>query len=382
MTVGNPTIVLLSANTGYGHTKAGNSLEKELLRRLPGWTVRHESVFDYASRHSKWNAESIWQLVSVTPILRSFYSAMHRFVVSRPFLTDLAMRFFEGTGERLAKHYQDVDVRLVVALHPGAAAACTYWKRDRDFILQVVATDLVVHGFHVGLGVDRVYCDKNAILASATVEAFARVGRLTFTGLPVEAAFFQAGKERKIGKTILVTFGAKGMGAKKHISTMIDIAYSNKGIRLLVVCGTDKLLKEYTATLVAERGLADRCTIYGFVSNMAELMNEADLVVGKPGGITTGEALASKTRLIVMGHLPGQEEYNLKILQKLGMGRYCAARKIGTVLNEELDRAASSKIHRLAMQGEQGVQAIATSIIDALDLEVPLYPIFTPRMAV
>ncbi len=79
--------------------------------------------------------------------------------------------------------------------------------------MHVVATDLVVHGFHVGQGVDRVYCDRSAILAYPSLVEFEETIRLTFTGLPIEVDFFRAGLEQRVSKNILLTFGAKGLGS-------------------------------------------------------------------------------------------------------------------------------------------------------------------------
>lgn len=47
-------------------------------------------------------------------------------------------------------------------------------------------------------------------------------------------------------------------------------------------------------------------------------MSISDLVITKPGGLTTSESLASKLPLIVINPIPGQEEENAEFLENSG----------------------------------------------------------------
>jgi processive 1,2-diacylglycerol beta-glucosyltransferase len=58
--------------------------------------------------------------------------------------------------------------------------------------------------------------------------------------------------------------------------------------------------------------------ILGFASNMHELMAIADLVVTKPGGLTSSEALALGKPLFILNPIPGQEAANSDFLLERG----------------------------------------------------------------
>jgi len=58
--------------------------------------------------------------------------------------------------------------------------------------------------------------------------------------------------------------------------------------------------------------------VYGFVNNMHELMDAADLVVTKPGGLTTMEVLAKGRPLALVAPIPGQEQRNAEYLLEEG----------------------------------------------------------------
>ena len=59
-------------------------------------------------------------------------------------------------------------------------------------------------------------------------------------------------------------------------------------------------------------------TLLGFTTEMDELMAAADLYVGKPGGLTTSEALSKGLPMVVINPIPGQEERNSDHLLEAG----------------------------------------------------------------
>jgi processive 1,2-diacylglycerol beta-glucosyltransferase len=58
--------------------------------------------------------------------------------------------------------------------------------------------------------------------------------------------------------------------------------------------------------------------VFGFINNMHELMDAADLVVTKPGGLTTMEVLAKGKPLALVAPIPGQEQRNAEYLLEEG----------------------------------------------------------------
>jgi 1,2-diacylglycerol 3-beta-galactosyltransferase len=63
-------------------------------------------------------------------------------------------------------------------------------------------------------------------------------------------------------------------------------------------------------------------SVHGFVTNMAEWMTAADIVVTKAGPGTIAEALCVGLPLLITWYLPGQERGNMEWLIDTGAGRY------------------------------------------------------------
>ena len=58
--------------------------------------------------------------------------------------------------------------------------------------------------------------------------------------------------------------------------------------------------------------------LFGFTNQIDELMSVADLVVSKPGGLTTSETLACGAAMVIVNPIPGQESRNSDYLLENG----------------------------------------------------------------
>ena len=61
-----------------------------------------------------------------------------------------------------------------------------------------------------------------------------------------------------------------------------------------------------------------RSKVMGFTTDIDELMGVADLVVSKPGGLTTSEVLARGAAMAIVNPIPGQESRNSDYLLESG----------------------------------------------------------------
>jgi processive 1,2-diacylglycerol beta-glucosyltransferase len=102
------------------------------------------------------------------------------------------------------------------------------------------------------------------------------------------------------------------MGPVAEILTALDQVPDQ--FQTLVVCGRNEELRRKLAT-------ADRkhpTHVLGFSTNMHELMAVSDLIISKPGGLTTSEALALGKPIFILNPIPGQEAANSDFLLEHG----------------------------------------------------------------
>jgi processive 1,2-diacylglycerol beta-glucosyltransferase len=141
------------------------------------------------------------------------------------------------------------------------------------------------------------------------------------TGIPVSARFAEpvdaAGVRKRLGlrddqPVLLVLSGGFGMGPVAEILAALDKV--EQGFQSVVVAGRNQELRRD----LASQDRSHPTHVLGFVSNMHELMAVADLVISKPGGLTSSEALAMGKPLFILNPIPGQEAANSDFLLERG----------------------------------------------------------------
>lgn len=147
--------------------------------------------------------------------------------------------------------------------------------------------------------------------------------KIKAVGFPVRPEFWRQKKNQpKAGqplaekKPFTVFLGGSGYGlreTKKILLHLKDRRSQISGMRIIVVCGRHGRLYHQ---LKNQPGLQ----VYGFAENMAELMSQADLVVGKAGPNLLLESVALGIPFLATGYPPEQEKGNLELIKKEKIG--------------------------------------------------------------
>ncbi len=183
-----------------------------------------------------------------------------------------------------------------------------------------VVTDFEAHALWMDPGVD-LYCVAAEETKARIVSRGAAPENVVATGIPISAKFSSKPVARAIRKTLglrddlpvlLVLSGGFGMGPVAEILAELDKAPAE--FQTVVVCGrNDELRRE-----LAGQDRRHPTRVLGFASNMHELMAVADLIVTKPGGLTSSEVLAMGKPLLIVDPIPGQEAANSDFLLERG----------------------------------------------------------------
>src|SRR5207247_1110479 len=101
--------------------------------------------------------------------------------------------------------------------------------------------------------------------------------------------------------------GGFGVGP---IDALLDaLRVIRRPVQILAMCGRNEELKKRLESAAAT-GNGARIIPVGYTNAMDEYMSASDLIVGKPGGLTTCEALAKGLVFVIVNPIPGQEERN------------------------------------------------------------------------
>lgn len=144
-------------------------------------------------------------------------------------------------------------------------------------------------------------------------------------GIPVAEKFAQKTEQKEARirldlpldlPLVLVMGGGMGFG---DIDDYIDeLDNTDLLMQLVVVCGSN----EHLYHKLTHKVINHEHQILGYVDTIDLLMDAADCIITKPGGISTAESLAKGLPMIMVGQLPGVEDRNVEFLLNNGAALY------------------------------------------------------------
>ena len=110
--------------------------------------------------------------------------------------------------------------------------------------------------------------------------------------------------------------------------------------KLLQLLGKNEKMKAKFDEIVSKNKANKRVKVLEFTNQVPKLMSISDLVVTKPGGMTTTESLASNLPMLIINPIPGQEEENAEFLESKGVGIWLKKNDdVSSVINSLLSDA-------------------------------------------
>ncbi len=324
-----PRVLVLSASVGAGHVRAAQAVE--LALRELGATVRNVDVLTLTGPlFRRIYAKSYLDLVNHAPHLLGFiYDLTDKPRVGMDRLHALGQKINLGKVIRLL---QEAPWDLVVNTHFLPADILATLRRRRKMTLRqvTVVTDFDAHAFWVNQP-----CEEYFVASEEAALSLAHWGvpreTIRVTGIPIHPVFAQVKAREEClrrqglgGERPVVLLLAGGFGVGPIEKVFAGLLAVEPGLEIAVVAGKNAKLKSRLEGV--EAPARHRVRVIGFTTEIDELMRAADVVITKPGGLTTSEVLACGAAMVVMNPIPGQESRNSDMLLENG-----AAIKINAV---------------------------------------------------
>lgn len=237
------------------------------------------------------------------------------------------LALFKWSWARLARRLETQllefapDAIVATQMSPAALLASVRKRPGLDIPTIGVPTDFGVHDFWTRRGIE-IYC-----VAHETVANLQSVGpaRIVVTGIPLMPGFRdppsmqQARIELGLDPghpVLLVPGGGLGLGVDEVAARLLS---GMRDVQLLALTGRNATAHAALAPLAAR--YPSRLYLHDWTDRMEVFLRAADIVVGKPGGLTVAEALACGRPLLATRSLRGQEGFNVRFLERHGVGR-------------------------------------------------------------
>jgi processive 1,2-diacylglycerol beta-glucosyltransferase len=237
---------------------------------------------------------------------------------------------------RLKSELVRFEPDVIIATQVYLSSLMNVVKRRGDFSKTptlAVLTDYGVHEFWVQFGTAGAYCVATDSVADHLVARGVPRERVYATGIPLMPEFSnppsQPEARQQLGldlgcRLVLVTGGWYGIGVSDAVNGLMECALD---CQVLVTTGQAdsqgvRMLREL------KRRFPHRLRLIEWSDQMPVLLRAADVVVGKPGGLSVAEALACGRPFVATTSLGGQEGFNVRFLERHGVGQQVPAERL------------------------------------------------------
>lgn len=360
-----------------GHQRASGAIERMLTRLDPAAHVTNIDAFQYTSRFTRWavsrsyvslirHQPDIWEYLYDNPAvhdrIQHFQALLHRYHATK-----------------LARLLDRIRPEVIACTQAYPCGVVADFKRRHGLVIPLVGvlTDYAPHlyWFH-----DE--ADAYVVPSEQVKQRFLTKGvpaaKVNVLGIPIDPRFAdatdRAATARDFGldptlPILLIMGGSGGFGQLRDIVASLDaLPYP---CQLVVLTGMNRSLLVW----LERQRFRHRILPLGYTEEIPRLMDLATLLISKPGGLTTSEALAKHLPLVIINPIPGQEAYNARFLLSQGAAVQAVSpetiRQTVRDLLENPDQLEMMRLRCAELAHPHAARDVATLLIGLADGMIP-----------
>ena len=345
-------VLIMSASTGGGHNRAARAIKEELTNKsINGITIDCEIIDSLKivnGTMDKLISRGYEKSAKYTPkAWGGVYKLTESNLISRNEFKDNPLTSI--ISRKLKKLVEIKKPDLIIGTHAFPMIALSTLKKHSQLHtdgetntfaegfhryyedlnippLMTVLTDYTTHSAYIQNEIDY-YIAGHEYVKELLIEDGIDEEKIKPYGIPVEKSFLtNRDRETVLSElnldpnkfTVLLMGGSFGAGNIKE--TLDELVSIDRDFQIIVITGRNKSLKEKLekSLLSIETTIDKNICVLGFTDKMNDLLSSVDILVSKPGGLTTTESLLKEVPMIIPYFIPGQEEENLDFLSNCG----------------------------------------------------------------
>ena len=319
-------VIIFYAKYGGGHLSDARSIENCIKTNYNGIEVELIDFMEYVNKEfNKITTKAYAEMAKKVP---KAYGSIYWKSEKGP-LAHISTTSNKLLSIRLHKLLQDKAPDLIICTHPFASQMCGYLTKHHKLNTQI-ATILTDFASHDQWLVYNEYINKLFVANQEMKETLISKGipsnKVFVTGIPISDRFLINYDKNSLfldfnlspnKKTVLFFGGGEfGLGKSYTLKVFETFVKDSADLQIIAISGKNPKLKEAFENIVIKYNKEAYVHIFEYTNMVPELMSISNLVVTKPGGLTTSESLASGLPIVVINPIPGQEEENATYLVK------------------------------------------------------------------
>ena len=330
-------VLIFYASYGGGHLTAAKSIEAYIKSNYKDIDIELIDCIKYVNKTiEKITTSAYKQMAKKAPWA---WGKIYSDAQKGP-LAHLSSRSNKVLAIKLLRLLRQKKPDLIISTHPFGSQMCSYLKRKGKIYAEIatIMTDFAPHDqWLVGNDFVNYYFVahnkmKNYLLSKEIPEE-----KIYVTGIPISNKFlinysiiiffiydksdiFNSFGLSENKQTVLFFGGGEfGLGKTKTANIFEALVKNYNNMQIIAISGKNPKMKESFEEIVDYYNKKDSVKILEYTDKVPELMAISDIVVTKPGGLTTSESLASNLPMIIINPIPGQEEENAEFLEQKGI---------------------------------------------------------------
>jgi processive 1,2-diacylglycerol beta-glucosyltransferase len=310
----NKRILLMYISEVSGHRSATMAIDKALKLVCPSVETLNINAFHYTNPISEKVVNRIYMsLIKKAPKVWDYlYDNPH--IVKRVEKIKKAVHRFNSPKMKTLFDKFKPDIVVCSQAFPCGMVADYKATYHSTVKLIAVLTDHVPHAYWVYDTVDW-YITPSPEVSHRLMKKGIPSNKIKELGIPFDPEFMKPSNKTEIYArlgldaaipTILIMGGGQGLGPIKTMMKSLEkIPFP---LQEIIVTGTNKKL--YVTLKKKAAKSKKKILLYGYTTLINEFMTISDMLITKPGGITTAEALAKQIPMVIVKPIPGQEANN------------------------------------------------------------------------
>jgi len=323
-------ILIFYASYGGGHLNAAKSIYEYITENYSTYDVEMIDCMKYVNKTiEKITTAAYREAAKKMPwVWGRIYSDSQK----GP-LAHLSSRSNKIMAIKLLKLLREKQPDLIISTHPFGSQMCSYLNRKGKIHAKIatIMTDFAPHDqWLIGSDFTDYYFVAHNKMKEYLISKNIPEQHIFTTGIPLSKRFLEKYDKNMILKSFSLSKNKKnilffgggefGLGKTRTIEFFRTLVSFNNGLQIIAIAGKNEKMKIAFENIVEEYEAQDRVKVLSFTNQVPELMSISDLVITKPGGMTTTESLASHLPMLIINPIPGQEEENAEFLERNGIG--------------------------------------------------------------
>ena len=319
-------IIIFYASYGGGHLSAAKSIENYIEKYYPDINLQLIDCVKYVNKTiEKVSTAAYREMAKKAPwVWGRIYSDSQK----GP-LAHISSRANIIMAIKLLKLLKAEKPDLIISTHPFGSQMCSYLKRKGKISSKIatIMTDFKSHDqWLVGSDFIDYFFVSNENMKNELINKDIDSSKIYVTGIPVSERFLTTYNKKEIlnslnfsenKKTILFFAGGEfGLGKTKTLEIFESLVKNFNDIQIIAISGKNEFMKKNFIKITDEYNKSSSVHILEYTDKVPEFMSISDLVITKPGGLTTTEAITSGLPLLIINPIPGQEEENAEYLEE------------------------------------------------------------------